>query len=128
MFTRDAFAWMMVFATVAFTTYGQLVLKWQVSTPSPAPFAWAGNWPPLLLLLLRPWVISAFVAAFCASLCWMLAIARLDLSRAYPFMALNFLLVCVLAVPLFGETLTTTKVFGLCFIIVGLIILSQGQS
>lgn len=122
-----AFAWMMVLGTVILTTYGQLVLKWQVSTRAPAPFGWAEGWPPLLLLLLRPWVISAFVAAFGASLCWMLALSRLELSRAYPFMALNFLLVCLLAVPLFGETFTTTKVLGLCFIIVGLIILSQGQ-
>lgn len=126
MFIRDAFAWMMVFATVIFTTYGQLILKWQVSTRASAPFKLVENWPPLLLLLLRPWVISAFVAAFCASLCWMLAISRLDLSRAYPFMALNFLLVCLLAVPLFGETVTPAKLAGLSLIIVGLVILSQG--
>lgn len=121
------FAWMMVLGTIILTTYGQLVLKWQVSLRAPAPFAWAEGWPPPLLLLLRPWVISAFVAAFGASLCWMLALSRLELSRAYPFMALNFLFVCLLAVPLFGETLTTTKVLGLCFIIIGLIILGQGQ-
>lgn len=121
------FAWLMVLGTIVLTTYGQLVLKWQVSIQAPAPFAWAKGWPPLLLLLLRPWVISAFVAAFGASLCWMLAISRLELSRAYPFMALNFLLVCLLASPLFGEALTTTKVLGLCFVVVGLIILSQGQ-
>lgn len=121
------FAWMMVLGTIVLTTYGQLVLKWQVSIRAPAPFAWAEGWPPLLLLLLRPWVISAFVAAFGASMCWMLAISRLELSRAYPFMALNFLLVCLLAVPLFGETLTPPKLIGLCFVIVGLVILSQGQ-
>lgn len=126
MFIRDAFAWAMVFATVILTTYGQLVLKWQVSIRAPAPFAWVESWPPLLLLLLRPWVISAFIAAFGASLCWMLAISRLDLSRAYPFMALNFLLVCVLAVPLFGDTFTAAKSIGLGCIIIGLIILSQG--
>jgi drug/metabolite transporter (DMT)-like permease len=103
-----------------------LVLKWQVSIKSPAPFVWVKNWPPLLLLLLRPWVISAFVAAFGASLCWMLAISRLELNRAYPFMALNFLLVCVLAVPFFGENLSAIKAVGLCVVILGLIISSQG--
>ena len=120
-------AWLMVLMTVLLTTYGQLVLKWQVSLPYRAPaFAWARDWPPLFALLLRPWVLSAFLAAFAASLCWMLAISRLELSRAYPFMALNFLLVCTLAVPLFGETLSFAKIAGLFFVIVGLIILSQG--
>lgn len=126
MLIRDTFSWAMVFSTIALTTYGQLILKWQVATHAPAPFVWAENWPPILLLLFRPWVISAFVAAFGASLCWMLAISRLELSRAYPFMALNFLLVCILAVPLFGETFTITKTIGLTCIIFGLIVLSQG--
>jgi multidrug transporter EmrE-like cation transporter len=122
----NTFAWLMVFSTVLLTAYGQLVLKWQVSVRAMAPFTWAEKWPPLLLLFLRPWVISAFVAAFAASLCWMLALSRLELNRAYPFMALNFLLVCLLAVPLFGETLTLTKLAGLSLIIVGLVVLAQG--
>jgi len=121
-----AFPWLMVLGTILLTTYGQLVLKWQVAIRAPAPFARLDAWPPVLLLLLRPWVISALLAAFGASICWMLAISRLELSRAYPFMALNFLLVCLLAAPLFGEVLTTPKLLGLGFVIVGLIILSQG--
>jgi multidrug transporter EmrE-like cation transporter len=56
----------------------------------------------------------------------MLAVSRLELSKAYPFMALNFLIVCIVAVPLFGETLTTAKVVGLTTVVVGLLILSQG--
>ncbi len=120
------FAWLMVLATALLTTYGQLVLKWQVSVQQAPPIGWLKSWPPVLLLLLRPWVLSALVAAFGASVCWMLAISKLELSRAYPFMALNFLLVCILAVPLFGETFTLTKAVGLVCIIFGLIVLSQG--
>lgn len=122
-----AFAWLMVLFTILLTTYGQIVLKWQVSLPSRAPvFAWAREWPTVILLLFRPWVISAFVAAFGASLCWMLAVSKLELSKAYPFMALNFLIVCLVAVPLFGETISTTKAIGLLTVVAGLVILSQG--
>lgn len=120
-----AFAWLMVLATILLTSYGQLVLKWQATTQVAPPFASMANWPPLLLLLLRPWVISAFVAAFAASLCWMLALSRLELSRAYPFMALNFVIVCLLAVPLFGETMTFYKLAGLAMIIAGIAVLNQ---
>ncbi|HEY0915463.1 MAG TPA: EamA family transporter, partial [Solimonas sp.] len=68
----------------------------------------------------------AFVAAFLASLCWMMAISRLPLSKAYPFMAINFLLVGLLAIPLFGEALTRPKIVGLVVVVVGLSILSKG--
>ena len=120
------FPWLMVAATILFTTYGQLILKWQVTTPAEGPFRFMESWPTLLLLLLRPWVISAFVAAFLASLCWMMAISRLPLSKAYPFMAINFLLVGLLAIPLFGEALTRPKIVGLVVVVVGLSILSKG--
>lgn len=116
----------MVVATILLTSYGQLVLKWQAGIQAPPLFRFAANWPPVLQMLLRPWVISAFVAAFGASLCWMLALSRLELSRAYPFMALNFIAVSLVAVLLFGEALTTVKLIGLLVVVAGLVILSQG--
>lgn len=122
----NAFAWTMVLATTLLTSYGQLVLKWQVGKAAPVPFAFMESWPPLLQLLARPWVLSAFVAAFGASLCWMLAISRLELSRAYPFMALNFLFVALVAMPLFGEAFTAPKLVGLAFVVIGLVFISQG--
>ena len=116
----------MVAMTILLTTYGQLVIKWQVMTESAPLHPLLERFPPIAQLLLRPWVISALAAAFLASLCWMVAMSRLELSRAYPFMALNFLLVGLLAVPLFGEAMTRPKIVGLIFVLVGLVIASRG--
>lgn len=120
------FPWAMVAMTIVLTSYGQLVIKWQAGLFKPASEGLLSRLPGVLQLLLQPWVVSAFVAAFAASLCWMLAVSRLELSKAYPFMALNFLLVCIFAVPLFGESFTVAKGIGLATVVVGLIILSQG--
>ena len=118
--------WIMVAGTVLLTAYGQLVLKWQAGQPSPWRDPFLTGLPPMVQLLLRPWVVSAFIAAFGASLCWILALKQLDLSKAYPFMALNFLLVSLLAVPLFGETLTFNKLTGMGALVIGLILISRG--
>lgn len=45
--------------------------------------------------------------------------SKFDLSFAYPFMSLSFVLVLALSVLLFGETLTLGKVVGITFIIIG---------
>lgn len=121
---KELFAWSMVVATILLTTYGQLVIKWQASLNLP-PYAFAEKMPQVVSLLLRPWVLSALFAAFAASVCWMMAVSRLDLSRAYPFMAMNFLLVSLLAVPMFGESLTLNKILGLGLIVAGLIVGSR---
>ena len=112
-------------ATVLLTVYGQLVLKWQVGLTQPPPFEWLRVWPGVLQLLFRPWVISAFAAAFAASLCWMFAISALDLSRAYPFMASNFLIVAMVSAPLFGETLTAGRITGLILVVAGLVLVAR---
>ena len=121
---KELFAWSMVAATILLTTYGQLVIKWQASLNLP-PYAFAEKMPQVVSLLLRPWVLSALFAAFAASVCWMMAVSRLELSRAYPFMAMNFLLVSLLAVPMFGENLSFNKILGLGLIVAGLIVGSR---
>ncbi|MBU8975645.1 EamA family transporter [Lysobacter sp. FW306-1B-D06B] len=110
--------------TILLTVYGQIVLKWQVGLN---PTATIENLTlrPILTLLLNPWVISAFAAAFGASLCWMAAISRLPLSKAYPFTALSFPLVALLAAWLFHENFDMHKVGGTALVIAGVIVLSR---
>lgn len=117
-------AYIYIALTILFTVYGQLILKWQASLL--VVQHQNGTAQFVMKMLLNPWVISGLVSAFAASLCWMLAVARLDLSKAYPFMALNFVIVALVAAPLFGEAYTLPKFFGLALIVLGLVVSSQG--
>jgi multidrug transporter EmrE-like cation transporter len=114
-----------VAATVLLTVYGQLVVKWQVAEAvrhgEPAERALF-----LLGLLANPWILSGFAAAFGAALCWMLAVVKLDLSHAYPFVSLSFVLVLFASAALFGEPLSFAKVAGVALIVVGVVLGSQG--
>lgn len=112
--------------TIVLTVYGQLVIKWQVNRFQDAILEDTSRLTFYGHMLSNPWVISGFAAAFGASLTWMAALTRLDLSRAYPFMALNFVIVTFVALPLFGETITPLRLIGLALIVLGLIVSSQG--
>src|SRR6266581_1352586 len=101
-----------VAATVLLTVYGQLVVKWQVASAAGRGGDPADRAAFLLVLLANPWVLSALAAAFGAALCWMLAMVKLDLSHAYPFVALSFVLVLFLSALLLGEPLSWTKALG----------------
>ena len=113
-------------ATVLLTVYGQIVLKWQVGLVGPLPEAAAKKLLFLLQLLINPWVISGFVAAFLASIAWMAAMTKFQLSYAYPFMSLNFVLVLGLSVWLFQEPVSVAKVAGIALVMLGIIVGSQG--
>ncbi|MGI9594550.1 MAG: EamA family transporter [Acidimicrobiales bacterium] len=116
-------AYFYIAATVLLTTYGQLVIKREINRVGEVPTG--GDLIPFLVtdVLFRPMVISGFVAALLASLAWMAALTKLDLSNAYPFMSLNFVLVGLLAVPLFGDTFGTPKIIGLTLISIGLVVI-----
>ena len=114
-----------VAATVLLTVYGQLVVKWQVANAARSADA-ADRAAFLLGLLANPWVWSALAAAFGAALCWMLAMVKLDLSHAYPFVSLSFVLVLFLSALLFGEPLSWAKVAGIALVIAGVALGSQG--
>ncbi|SEI02435.1 EamA-like transporter family protein [Halobacillus karajensis] len=114
-----------IIGTILFTVYGQLMLKWRIEK--------FGSLPPgaidkvffLLQLLLDPFILSGFFSAFIASIFWMGAMTKFDISYAYPFMSLSFVLVFLLSVFLFQEPVTVQKVVGLSFIVIGIIITSQ---
>jgi multidrug transporter EmrE-like cation transporter len=117
-----------ILATVALTVYGQLILKWRMDQLGGLPAGFGGGLRYLFGLLMDPIIVSSFVAAFVASLAWMAAMTRFELSYAYPFTSLNFVIVLVLSVWLLGETLTVHKFIGVALIVVGTLVASAGTA
>ncbi|KGO89065.1 EamA family transporter [Flavobacterium suncheonense] len=106
--------------TLFFTVYGQIVLKWRLSLLKvilPERVIDKGIY--LTKLILDPFVFSGFVSAFIASLFWMAAMTKLEITTAYPFMSLAPALVFMIGVLFLGETFTVGKAVGLVLIIVG---------
>ena len=111
--------------TIIFTVYGQIVIKWQASNAGPFPEDFNDKLLFLLRLVFNPWVLSGLAAAFLASLAWMAAMTKFDLSHAYPFMSLAFVLVLFLSAFFFNEPLTFSKIAGMALIVGGILVGSQ---
>lgn len=110
--------------TVLLTVYGQLVLKWQVSAVGRFPVGLREQAFFVGHLLLNPWVLSGLAAAFLASISWILCLTRLQLSQAYPFTAVSFVLVLISSATLFGEPLTPGKVAGTLLVVAGILVVA----
>ena len=119
-------SYLYIFLTIILTVYGQIAIKWQVLKAGALPEAFPDKVSFLFQLLLNPWIISAFAAALLASVFWMAAMTKLQLSHAYPFMSLAFVLVMVASGVFFNEPVTPLKITGILLVIVGLIVGSQG--
>ena len=81
-----------------------------------------------LELLLQPLFSFGFLLYFLASLVWFRTIAIAPLSTAYPLLvSFTFLAVTGGAVLIWGEPLTSRKLLGLCFILVGIAVVSMAS-
>ena len=107
-----------VAAALALTVYGQIMIKSRALLH--AVKGGGDSYGSFLFAMFAdPWVISAFVAAVVAAGAWMLAIRKEELSILYPFMALTFVLVPILAALLLGEKITSLQVCGMLMIVGG---------
>ena len=120
-----AAAHVFIFLTILLGLYGQVVLKWQVNLAGQPPSDWPERAAYVLKMLFNPWVLSSLAAAFLGMLSWILALGRADLSYAYPFTSLAFVLVLLASAVLFREPITITKLVGMMLIVAGIIIGSR---
>ncbi|MBI3044398.1 MAG: EamA family transporter [Betaproteobacteria bacterium] len=115
-----------VACTILLMVYAQIVIKWQVSGAGAFPDAAADKLWFLARLLVDPWIVSALAAMLLAALAWMAAMTKLDLSHAYPFTSLAFVLVMIASAFFFHEPVTGPKIAGIALICLGIVIGSQG--
>ena len=112
-------------ATIAFTVYGQLILKWRVASYGQMPTEVFDKIKFILSVLVDPWILSGFIAAFVASLAWIAAMTKFELVHAYPFMSLNFVFVFLLSGLFLSEPLTLQRALGLTLIILGTVVAAR---
>jgi multidrug transporter EmrE-like cation transporter len=82
------------------------------------------GWLPYL------WLFAGLVVYALGTACWMLCLASLDLSYAYPFTGLNYVLVLGASWLLFGDTITVSRMAGVVLICLGVVLTPapQGES
>lgn len=113
-------AYLYIALTVLFTVYGQIVIKYRIMRHAAAGASADQTLSYMAALLLDPYIISGLAAAFLAACTWMLAVNRMPLSKAYPFVALGFVLVPIASSIFLGETLGVRTLAGAAIIVVGI--------
>lgn len=75
----------------------------------------------------NPWVVTGIILHVGALVVWLLALSKVDISFAYPFLALGYVLVSLMAYYYLGEELSITKIIGMLIIIVGIMVLVKAD-
>lgn len=111
-----------IFYAILLATYAQVIIKWRVSSNAVVTSGATEKLTFLLSMLYDPWVVSAIFGTFIGALSWMAAMTKFELSYAYPFVSLSFVLVLLVSIVFLNESLTLYKVIGVILIVAGVIV------
>jgi drug/metabolite transporter (DMT)-like permease len=114
-----------IFAMVFLTAYSQIIMRWQVGLAGALPAGGGAKVQFVVHLLLNPWVLSGIVATFFAGVSWMLALTKFQLSYAYPFTSLVYMLVLASGVVFFRDSMSAGRLAGTAVVMLGVVMIAR---
>lgn len=117
----------LILVAVLLGVVGQLLLKMGITQVG--TLAFGSDLAGLIQLGLRVFgnlkVLGGFAAYGLSSLFWIVVLSKVDLSLAYPMLALNYVLVPLTAWLFLGEQVPTLRWLGAGVVIIGVVIISR---
>ncbi len=117
----------LILVSVALSACAQVLFKIGVSSapgqiaPSDASLVGA-----VVRMLLRPGVLGGLALYGVGTVLWLSALSRTELSQAYPFVGLGFVLTALLGHFLFSEPLGPGRLAGTALVVAGVYLVARG--
>jgi drug/metabolite transporter (DMT)-like permease len=77
------------------------------------------------VLITYLWIVLGLVVYAAGTGCWMLCLSRLDLSYAYPFTGLSYVLIFVASSVIFGDRVSLERLGGILVVCLGITFISS---
>ena len=116
----------LIFISVTISAIAQVTLKQGMSSPA-VQQGLSGGWLEIIIAVisnLYVWLGLTFYAL--GAVLWLGVLARVDVSIAYPFVGLGFILTALFGVFLLGEAFSVIRFVGTCLVVLGIILVTQG--
>jgi drug/metabolite transporter (DMT)-like permease len=110
------------------TVIGEVLLKLGMNVVTARVGAFSPS-PQVLWATFTDWrVIVGFALVFGGALFWLGVISRVNLSLAYPLLALNYVLILIPSRFLLGEAITPTNLIGAIIVVIGVVVITWGAA
>jgi multidrug transporter EmrE-like cation transporter len=116
---------LLISVAVVLSAFAQISLKYGMSNPrvqsaldstSLSQIAWTVG--------TNSWVLSGIIIYIASMAIWLLVLARIDVSQAYPFVGAGFLITLAFGYFFLGESVNPYRIAGTVLVAAGIIIVS----
>lgn len=115
----------LILAGVLLNAIAQILLKKGMLSVGYFEFHFENFFPIIKRVTNNLYILSGLTSYVISVMIWLLVLARVEVSYAYPFLSVGYVVVTVLGYFIFQENLSWMRVIGIAVIIVGVLLLSR---
>ncbi len=105
--------------------FGQVLLKKGMANMGPLTLGLNSLPSTLLRMATNPFVVIGMLVYGASTIFWLAALSRVELSFAYPFVSLSYVVMLVFSWQLFQEDITLLRLVGSFIILAGVVLISR---
>jgi multidrug transporter EmrE-like cation transporter len=113
----------LILASVSTNAAAQLLLRWAARDGLTPAQGW--SLASFIELVLRPGIIGGLACYALSVVVWVTVLSRAEVSFAYPFLGLGFVLVTFASAVLLGEAISVQRLAGTALIALGVVVLAR---
>lgn len=119
-----------IISSVSLSAFAQIVLKMGMSNPKVQnDLIIAGSlFEKLFIALTNVYVVAGISMYLLSMILWLVVLSKIDVSVAYPFVGLGFIITMVLGFLLLNEQISTMRVMGTILVVCGVLMVSSTQA
>jgi drug/metabolite transporter (DMT)-like permease len=104
---------------------GQIILKKGMTSVGPVTLSFNQIGSVVVRMGTNPYVVFGLFVFLGATIFWLAALSRVDLSFAYPFVSLSYVVMLVASWLFLNEDISFLRLIGTLIVIVGVLLISQ---
>lgn len=117
----------LILGSVAMATSAQFLLKVGMSHAAVRSAVEGRHWANLVQqLAVNPWVVTGLTLYVLGAAVWLLVLAKVELSFAYPFVGLGFVVTMLVGWCFLNDAMNVQRVVGTLMITAGVVLVARG--
>ena len=115
----------MILVGVLLNAAAQLMLKQGMLQVGRFEFALSNAPDVILKVAVNPYIWGGLVSYVVSVVAWMIVLSRVEVSYAYPFLSIGYIVTTAAAYLIFNEAVTPTRIAGIILICIGVVLVAR---
>ena len=118
---------LLILSSVSLNAFAQLFIRKGMLKIGEISFNFEQIVKMVLAVFTNVYLLSGMFSYVLSVILWMIVLSKVNVSLAYPFLSIGYIITTVLAYLFFNEPITFQKVVGIIIICIGVFILTQSK-